>query len=88
VRAAIAARASEDNPPRESVQAQDWAGHIVADVLGFDLSKKGDKARVGALLRGWIETKVLAKETFPVGANRKPVPCLVEGPNNPAEVAP
>lgn len=86
VRALIAERAESDNPARESVQAKDWAGLIVAEVLGLDTSKKGDKARIGTMLRKWIETGVLAREQLPVGANRKNVPCLVPGPNNPAEV--
>lgn len=85
VRAAIAARAADDLPPRESPQAKDWAGLVVAEVLGLDASKKSDKARIAAMLRKWIETGVLAKEALPIGANRKQVPCIVAGPNNPAE---
>lgn len=86
VRALIAERAEGDTPARESVQAKEWAGLIVAEVLGLDPSKKGDKARIATILRKWIETGVLAREHLPVGANRKAVPCVVPGPNNPAEV--
>jgi hypothetical protein len=52
-------------------------------VAGHYPRKKG---RQGADRREWIETGVLARETVPVGANRKKLPCLVAGPNNPAEV--
>lgn len=82
VRAAIAAR---DPAPRESAQADDWAGKIVADVLRLDPAKKSDKARISSMLRTWLESGVLAREKLPIGPNRKLVPCIVIGPNDPAE---
>ncbi|QYK40238.1 MAG: AAA family ATPase [Paracoccaceae bacterium] len=87
VRAAIAARSADGRPPRENAQAKDWAGYVVAEVLGLDPAKKADKARIGSMLQGWIASGVLAKQNLPVGPNRKSVPCLVAGPNNPVEVA-
>lgn len=83
VRAAIAAR---ETPPRESSQADDWAGKVVAELLGLDLGKRSEKARVATILKTWIESGVLAKEVLPLGMNRKSVPCIIAGPNNPAEV--
>lgn len=83
VRTEIAAR---ETPPRENSQADDWAGKVIAGVLGLDLSKKSEKARVATILKTWLESGVLAKEAFPLGANRKSVPCIIAGPNNPAEV--
>jgi hypothetical protein len=80
VRAAIAAR---DPAPRESAQAKDWAGHVVAEVLGLDLSRKSDKARTRAMLKTWIETGVLAVEILPHGDKGKTAPFVVAGPNNP-----
>lgn len=85
VRAAIADRAANDVAPRESPQARDWAGLVVAEVLGLDVNRKGDKARIAAMIRTWLETGVLAREHLPIGANRKKVSCVVAGPNNPAE---
>lgn len=82
VRAAIAAR---DPAPRENAQATDWAGNVVAEVLGLDLGKKGDKARISTMLRTWLQTGVLARENLPIGKNRKSVPCIAIGPNDPAE---
>lgn len=80
VRAAIAQR---DPAPRESAQATDWAGHVVAEVLGLDLSRRLDKARVSAMLKKWIETGVLAVEILPHGNKGKTAPFVVLGPNNP-----
>lgn len=37
----------------ENSQAGDWAGHVVAEVIGADLSDKADKVRVKSLLRQW-----------------------------------
>ena len=82
VRAAIAAR---ETPPRENSQAGDWAGKVIAEVLGLDAGKKSEKARMNSLLKGWIESGVLAKKELPVGPNRKSVVCIIVGPNNPAE---
>jgi hypothetical protein len=82
VRAAIAAR---DPAPRENSQADDWAGKIVADVLRLDLAKKSDKARISSMLRTWLDSGVLTREKLPIGPNRKPVPCIVLGPNDPSE---
>ena len=84
VKAAISARVAGDAPPRENAQADDWAGKIVAEVLGLDLSKKADKARVKNMLKAWITAKVLSVETQPHGANRKNVGFMYPGPNNPA----
>lgn len=81
VRAAIAKLERDGTPARESSQAKEWAGYVVADLLGLDLRKTADKARVKAMLRKWIETGVLA-----VGKVRnekgKDVPVIVLGPND------
>lgn len=86
VRALIADRAEQDEPARKDVQAKDWAGHIVAEVLGLDLGKKADKARVVAMLRKWIETGVLKVERLTYGPKKKEADFVFAGPNNPAEV--
>lgn len=43
--------AIEDGSWKENVQAKDWAGYAVADVLNLDPDK--DKARIKSLLRTW-----------------------------------
>ena len=86
VRALIAERADRDEPARENVQAREWAGHTVAEVLGLDMTKKADKARVVAMLRKWIETKVLLVERMAHGSKKREADFIFPGPNNPAEV--
>lgn len=57
-----------------SVQANDWVGHAVADVLGLNVNDKTDKARIGSLLRGWIATEslVVERRTDPKKGREKP----------------
>jgi hypothetical protein len=38
---------------RDSEQAKQWAGRVVADVLNMDVDNKSDKRRVKALLKKW-----------------------------------
>ena len=81
VRAAIAAG---DTAPRENSQANDWAGHVVADVLGLDLCKPSERARVKALIKKWVETDVLRIERLPFGSKGKEANFVMAGENNPA----
>ena len=81
VRAAIAAR---ESPPRENLQATDWAGAVIAEVLGLDMGKASDKARVKAMLKKWIETDVLRIERLPYGDKNKEANFVFAGENNPA----
>jgi AAA domain len=48
---------------RESVQAKDWVGHLVASVAG--LSAEADKGRIKAIIRTWRKNGALAVETRP-----------------------
>jgi hypothetical protein len=40
---------------RESAQSKDWAGNVVAEILGIDLSDKAEKARVVKMIEAWIK---------------------------------
>jgi hypothetical protein len=40
---------------RKDPQSKEWAGHIVADVLGIDTTIKSEKQRVVRMLETWIE---------------------------------
>jgi hypothetical protein len=42
-------------PWRENVQAKDWVGKAIAEALGLDLDDKAHKAKIKALLKGWIK---------------------------------
>ena len=48
---------------RDSVQAKDWVGHVVALVAG--LSAEKDKARIKAILKTWKRTGALKVENLP-----------------------
>ena len=60
------------------VQAKDWAGQAVADVLGFDLDDTAHKARVKSLIKTWKANKALKveKRTATSGKER---PFLIVG---------
>lgn len=81
LRARISQLAEDGTPARESVQAADWAGHVVAEVLRLDLGKASDKARVKAMLRKWVETGVLTVEKVR-NDKGKDVPYIFPGPND------
>jgi AAA domain-containing protein len=59
VQRAIAACA---DPPRENIQAEAWAGKIVAAALGLNIDKRGERERIKAMLRTWVEADVLRIE--------------------------
>src|SRR6266853_1468715 len=40
---------------REDSQAKEWAGKVVADVLGWDASDKDTKKRIKELIKGWLK---------------------------------
>lgn len=48
-----------DGQWRASVQSDEWVGIAVADVIGADLESPNDKARIKALVKGWIQSDVL-----------------------------
>jgi hypothetical protein len=44
---------------RQNVQANDWVGHTIAEVLGLDSQSKRDKNTIKALLKTWIDKGAL-----------------------------
>ena len=70
-----------DAPPRASEQSPEWAGVVVADVIGADLSQKAAKRRVKAVLADWVKSGVLAVEKRRDDAVRRDVPVVVTGTN-------
>ena len=56
----------------ENVQAKDWAGVAVADVLGLDLEEKTDKDRVKSLIRTWKGNKALVVDRRHDGKRERP----------------
>jgi hypothetical protein len=60
---------------RESVQAKDWVGHLVANVAG--LSVETDKGRIKAIIRTWKRNGALAVEHRAI--NGRDVPLVIVG---------
>ena len=57
---------------RDSVQAKDWVGNVVAEVLGFDLDNRTEKERIKSLLKTWKGNGSLAVEARKVRGEDKP----------------
>ncbi|UWR32232.1 helicase RepA family protein [Sulfitobacter sp. W027] len=69
--------AIEGKHPRYSDQSgKDWAGVIVADVLGLDALK--DKRRIKKMIEAWLHSGALVKGSK-TGPIRKPVPTIEVG---------
>lgn len=63
---------------RTSVQANDWAGRVVADELGLDADDEADKTKIKKLLAAWVKGGILRREDRE-DAHRKMRPCYVPG---------
>lgn len=69
---------------RESVQAKDWVGHLVAKVAG--LSAETDKARIKAILRTWFRNGALVTEHRRDGKGNDRPFVIVGNPVSPSEI--
>lgn len=52
-------RAVSEGDYRQSPQAKDWVGTIIATVLGMDLDDAKDKARIKTMIGTWLKNDVL-----------------------------
>jgi hypothetical protein len=69
--------AIEGKQPRYSDQAgDDWAGNIVAAILGLD--PVADKKRIKRMIETWLKSGALVKGSME-GPSRKPVPTVEVG---------
>jgi hypothetical protein len=57
--AAIQHRCRIENPAK-NVQAKDWAGHIVGEILGLNSRANADKAKISDLIHMWLKQGVLS----------------------------
>lgn len=80
VRAEIDAMAE---PPRADVRSGSWVGNIVASVLGLNITKSSDKAKVKSIAAKWIETDVLRIVEGRDPRAGRSVNVVVCGANNP-----
>jgi hypothetical protein len=63
---------------RHNVQANDWVGHTIAEVLGLDSQSKRDKSTITALLKTWIKKGALTVVMIRDGKS-KGRPCIEVG---------
>lgn len=63
----------------KSVQAGNWVGKAIAEVLGLDASAKADKARINALLRDWIASGALRIDSRKDSKKARERPFVVVG---------
>jgi hypothetical protein len=52
-------KAVEGGRWRESAQAAEWVGRAVAQALGLDVERNGDRSRIRAMLKTWIANGAL-----------------------------
>lgn len=72
-----------EDPPRADVRSGAWVGVVVASILGMDLERPSDKARIKSMIQKWTETDVLrVTEGHDQRAGRA-TKVVVAGGNNP-----
>jgi len=77
-------QALSDGNWRESVQARDWVGHLVAEVTGLDANK--DKGRLKSIIRAWLHSGALEVERrADAKGNERPF-IVVGNPVDPSEM--
>jgi hypothetical protein len=72
-------KAAEDEPLRDSPQANKWVGHLVGELLDIDTAEKAGKARVTGIIRQWLKTDVLRVEKMQDGRRGREIGVVVVG---------
>lgn len=77
-------RRLRDGDPRnrESPQATDWIGKLVAEVVGLEAESAGEKRRIKSIIGLWLKNEVLASDTTRDSKKGRDVNILVAGTNN------
>jgi len=75
--------ASAVEPPRADIRSAKWAGVLIADTLGIDLTATAGKAKVKVMLEKWLATDVLRIAEGRDNRAGRPVNIIVAGDNNP-----
>lgn len=70
-------------PPRADVRSAGWVGNIIASVLGLNITKASDKAKVKSIAAKWIETDVLRIAEGKDPRAGRSVNVVICGANNP-----
>lgn len=59
---------------RQNVQAKDWVGHVIGDVLGINVSTPEGKAKVSGLIKIWVSNDALrVVQVTDEKGNKRPV---------------
>ena len=66
-------------PYRQNIQASDWVGHAVGDVLNIDTHSEQGKARVKRIVKTWINNDVLRIAKLEDERKKREVPIVVVG---------
>lgn len=75
--------ASAAEPPRADIRSAKWAGVLIADTLGIDLTTTSGKAKVKVLLEKWLASDVLRVAEGRDNRAGRPVNIVIAGDNNP-----
>ena len=70
---------ANQTPYKANVQAKHFVGHAVAEELDLDMEKAGDKAKVKAIVKTWLQTKVLKTAEMYDKRQGRDVQCVVVG---------
>jgi len=70
---------ASQTPYKANVQAKHFVGHAVAEELNLDMEKAGDKAKVKAIVKTWLQTKVLKTAEMYDKRQGRDVQCVVAG---------
>ena len=79
VQAKVNEAEANQTPYKANVQAKQFVGHAVAEELNLDMEKAGDKAKVKAIVKTWLQTKVLKTTEMYDKRQGRDVQCVVVG---------
>ena len=79
VQAKVNEAEANQTPFKANVQAKQYVGHAVAEELNLDMEKAGDKAKVKAIVKTWLQTKVLKTAEMYDKRQGRDVQCVVVG---------
>ena len=79
VQAKVNEAEANQTPYKANVQAKQFVGHAVAEELNLDMEKAGDKAKVKAIVKTWLQTKVLKTAEMYDKRQGRDVQCVVVG---------
>jgi AAA domain len=80
-------KAAQGGAYRADIQAKDWFGYKVAEIIKTPLKPGGERdkaafAKVSAIIKKWLDNDVLAIEEREAPGQRKTRKFIVPGPNN------